>query len=293
VLQPDPKRIAAAYLAKKQGQSKTAGEVVFKKDRSGDEKSWAYHDVPPSERFITDDFNYSPRNMKPLAKVLRASLASLGHTLSAYNTFAKVKSARVSPDGNLGGKGYIQKIQDMRKQYMNIIEALSSITDTLYDETNAPHWAALSRQDPEDRQQIKDLISDVEEIRENPQEWAEEEMAEEFDQEGASSDQPGDSIDQGGDDSIAQGKTASQVRNSLLADRIAKEWIAKHEDQLPGGMADKKSPEDFDAKQLAKGTKVESEHVGTDKAKAQEIAMDHLVEDPRYYDKLETIEGEH
>jgi hypothetical protein len=279
VSQPDPKRIAAAYLAKKQGQTKTAGEVVFKKDRSGDEKSWAYHDVAPSERFITDDFNYSPRNLKPLAKVLRASLAALGHTLSAYNTFAKVKSARVSPDGNLGGKGYIQKIQDMRKQYMNIVEALSAITDTLYDETNAPHWAALSRQeDAEDVQQVKDLISDVEEIRDNPQEWAEEEMAEEF--------------DQGGDDSIAQGKTASQVRSNLMAQRIAYGWLAKHKDQMPGGLGDKKSPSDFDADQLAKGIKVEMEHT-TDPEIAREISLDHLTEDPRYYDKLETIEGEH
>jgi len=284
VSQPDPKRVAAAFLAKKQGQSKTAGEVVFKKDRSGDEKSWAYHDVPPSERFLTDDFNYSPKNLKPLAKVLRGSLAALGHTLAAYNTFAKVKSARVSPDGNLGGKGYIQKIQDMRKQYMNVVEALSSITDTLYDETNAPHWAALSRQeDPEERQQVKELIQDVESIRDNPQEWAEEELAEEF--------------DEGEEDSPKKaakltGKTASQIRSNLMVERIAHQWVAKHTDQLPGGLGDKKSPGDFDAEQLAKGTKVEMEHTN-DRTKAQEISMDHLTEDPRYYDKLETIEGGH
>jgi len=285
VSQPDPKRVAAAYLAKKQGQSKTAGEVVFKKDRSGDAKSWAYHDVPPSERAITDDFNYSPKNLKPLAKVLRGSLAALGHTLAAYNTFAKVKSARVSPDGNLGGKGYIQKIQDMRKQYMNVVEALSSITDTLYDETNGPHWAALSRQeDPEDRQQVKELIEDVEAIRDDPQVWAEEELAEEFDE--------GEQEPPSKGSEMPSGKTASQIRGSLMAERIAYEWLAKHHDQMPGGVGDKKSPSDFDAGQLAKGVKVEMEHT-SDREKAQEISMDHLTEDPRYYDKLETIEGGH
>ena len=278
--QPDPKRVAAAYLAQKRGQTKTAGEVIFKKDRSGDAASWAYHDVPPSERFIGDDFNYSPKNMKPLVKVLRSSLAALGHVLSAYNTFAKVKSARVSPDGNLGGKGYIQKIPDIRKQYMNVIEALSSITDTLYDETNAPHWAAVSRQeDPETRKEVKELIEEAEQIRENPQEWAEEEMEEEF-----------------GNDEKApprlQAKTASQVRGDLLAQKIAYDWLAKYKDQLPGGLADKKQPEDFDEAAITKGIKVEMEHTD-DEATAREISMDHLTEDPRYYDKLETIEGEH
>ena len=43
-------------------------------------------------------------------------------------------------------------------------------------------------------------------------------------------------------------------------------------------------------KQLNKGMKVEMEHT-KDKEKAKEIAMDHLFEDPKYYDKLEKIEG--
>ena len=43
-------------------------------------------------------------------------------------------------------------------------------------------------------------------------------------------------------------------------------------------------------KQLNKGIKVEMEHTN-DKTKAREIAMDHLYEDLKYYDKLEKIEG--
>lgn len=179
---PDPKRVAQAYLARK-AHTKTAGEVVFRKDMSNDANAWAYGGVGPSEREILNDFNYSPRNMKPLAKVLRSTLAALGHVLSAYQSFAKIKSAKVSPDGNLGGKGYIQKIADMRKQYMNVVEALSSISDTLYDETTAPHWSAISRQEEEeDRQEVRELIEDAEQIREDPQEWAEDQMEDEFDE---------------------------------------------------------------------------------------------------------------
>ena len=41
--------------------------------------------------------------------------------------------------------------------------------------------------------------------------------------------------------------------------------------------------------QLEKGIKVEMEHTKS-KAKAKEIAMDHISEDPKYYDKLEKVE---
>jgi len=78
------------------------------------------------------------------------------------------------------------------------------------------------------------------------------------------------------------------------------------EEKLKGGNADNKSFEDLVKKhkrkgkdnsvvekelknQLNKGMKVEMEHT-KDKQRAKEIAMDHLFEDPKYYDKLEKIE---
>ena len=60
-------------------------------------------------------------------------------------------------------------------------------------------------------------------------------------------------------------------------------------DKIPGGLADKKKPSDFDPKKLAAGVKIEMEHT-SDRAIAAEIAMDHLTEDAGYYEKLETIE---
>lgn len=64
------------------------------------------------------------------------------------------------------------------------------------------------------------------------------------------------------------------------------EW----EEQIGGGLAQGKSPSDFDAKSLAEGTMVETEHTD-DFFVAVEIAMDHLEEDPNYYAKLATIEN--
>ena len=70
----------------------------------------------------------------------------------------------------------------------------------------------------------------------------------------------------------------------VLPKRKIEEW----KDQITGGRADKKSPEDFDPKQLAQGAAVESEHTN-DFNMAVEIAMDHLIEDPNYYKKLKKI----
>ncbi len=60
-------------------------------------------------------------------------------------------------------------------------------------------------------------------------------------------------------------------------------------DRLPGGKADDRKPSEFSPRQLAKGEKHETEHT-QERPLAREIAMDHLAEDPRYYDKLEKVE---
>jgi len=178
---PDPKNIARRAMIR------TAGEVRFIKDKSNDASQWAWNDSGPQERKITPDFAFDPRNTKPLAKVLRSTNAALGHSMSAYSIFTKIKSADVSPDGSLGGKGYIQKIAEMRRAYMNVVEALSALSDTLYDEIRAPHWAAISRQeDPEERAEVEQIVEDAVEIKQDPEGWAEdreEEMDEENEEE--------------------------------------------------------------------------------------------------------------
>lgn len=60
---------------------------------------------------------------------------------------------------------------------------------------------------------------------------------------------------------------------------------------IPGGLAEKAglTPAHFDRVQLRRGEKVEHEHT-PNRAVAREIAMDHLTEDPRYYERLEKME---
>ena len=60
----------------------------------------------------------------------------------------------------------------------------------------------------------------------------------------------------------------------------AKKW----KDNIPGGRADKKSPSDYNKKNVEKGHRIEFEHTD-DPDTAKEITIDHLEEFPKYYDE--------
>lgn len=85
---------------------------------------------------------------------------------------------------------------------------------------------------------------------------------------------------------------------SQIARRVAAAWVNES-----GGLADSKSPHDFNSVSIVNGLIVELEHVNRaahealkdipqDVKRAVEIAMDHLVEDPDYYVKLSSMVDE-
>lgn len=65
----------------------------------------------------------------------------------------------------------------------------------------------------------------------------------------------------------------------------------KYQDNLEGGLADDKTPADFDPEQILMGVKVELEHTN-DPMIAMEIALDHLTEIPDYYTRLNKMEDD-
>jgi hypothetical protein len=71
---------------------------------------------------------------------------------------------------------------------------------------------------------------------------------------------------------------------------IAKALVEKGKrvDKIPGGKGDKLKKEDVDPDQLKMGIKVELEHTN-DRKIAEEIALDHLAEDKKYYSKLKKV----
>ena len=63
------------------------------------------------------------------------------------------------------------------------------------------------------------------------------------------------------------------------------EHLTEDVDSLVGGIGDVTAPSNVNTKELSIGVQVEMEHTNDEKI-ANEIAMDHLTEDPEYYSKL-------
>lgn len=131
------------------------------------------------KRNIPKDHPYDPRSLKPLAQALWAASVGMGHALTSYRFISRIKSSTISPDGMIGGRGYVMNINDIRKKLHEACESLSTITDSLYDEINAPHWKPrLAELDENDAEDVERFVEESKAILENPEAGAEEEAKE-------------------------------------------------------------------------------------------------------------------
>lgn len=74
-----------------------------------------------------------------------------------------------------------------------------------------------------------------------------------------------------------------QTPEQQQAEQQPQEGLGK-KDLMPGGQGDDLPDSDFDPESLKRGVAAEMKEHGLDEARAKEIAKDHLVEDPNYYD---------
>lgn len=162
----EAEELFAEVASKVGGISKTAGVVRFVKDYGPGE----------DDRDIDPEYVFEPKEKEPLAKVLWSVSSALGHLIASYSAFMKIKAANISPDGKLGGRGYVQFISAMREGFNECVATLSGIRDTISDEIHAPHWEAANVGTGEyEEALIEEMISDSDEIVSNPDGFVEEE----------------------------------------------------------------------------------------------------------------------
>lgn len=131
------------------------------------------------KRNIPKDHPYDPKSLKPLAQALWAASVGMGHALTSYRYISRIKSSTISPDGMIGGRGYVMNVNDIRKKLHEACESLSAITDSLYDEINAPHWKPrLAELDENDAEDVERFVEESKAILENPEADTEEEAKE-------------------------------------------------------------------------------------------------------------------
>lgn len=131
---------------------RTAGKIEFIRDQG-----------PIRRNVRVQGFEWSPDRLRELSKILWACERAHSYTIASLRLFSRMPAADFSPDGLLGGVGYIQSVKDMRGALGQSVELLSTFCDTLHDEINAAHWAQVSA-DPD----VKSILEDTEETKADP-----------------------------------------------------------------------------------------------------------------------------
>jgi hypothetical protein len=121
-------RITAKVAAAK--SKDTASE---KKSQSGDSRD-------------IGDFEYDKAKAKVLKKVLHNISVSVGTLLAATKDLAMLRGSEITPDGKLGGKGFIMTFKEMKSTLNTAVSDLSDITDTIGDELTNPRWGLSNKE---------------------------------------------------------------------------------------------------------------------------------------------------
>jgi len=111
-------------------------------------------------REIPEDFRYNSKKLKHLKHILHNVTIALGTLTSSLNEFSKLKGPEVSPDGLLGGVGYIIPLKEVKETINSNIRGLSDIADCLADELTNPRW------DTKEDKEVIELIKEKEEVLE-------------------------------------------------------------------------------------------------------------------------------
>ena len=135
--------------------------------------AWNQH--APSERRLDPSHTLNKKCSKQIARVLKSTLMSLGHAMTAYSVLLRLRAETYLPMARSEARLMtIMEIKAMHRQYMNIVEALSAISDTIYDEINADHWLEAQTK------LVQDVLEEIEDIKEDPEEWAEQQRYDGF-----------------------------------------------------------------------------------------------------------------
>jgi hypothetical protein len=65
---------------------------------------------------------------------------ALGGLHEAVKEIASVKAHEISPDGRLGGQGYVMSVKDFKDTLANSMNSVSNLMDTVADELTNPSW---------------------------------------------------------------------------------------------------------------------------------------------------------
>lgn len=125
---------------------------------------------PNHSREGIENFKFQETGLKQIAQTYKHLAEAYNSMVLATNMFSRCKSSEISPDGKLGGRGYILGIRDIRNAMSQCVNAMSDLIDTFHDEVSSPYWKKTT---VEDHPSVKELLSEANEIADKAEDMEE------------------------------------------------------------------------------------------------------------------------
>lgn len=120
-----------------------------------------------SSREGLENFKFNDAGVKQIAITYKTLAAAFMNLTQAVNAFAACKSSQISPDGKLGGRGYVKTIKEIREEFSVITNTMSGLIDTFHDEVNSPYWKKTT---VEDNPIVKEILSQADQMLDKAEE---------------------------------------------------------------------------------------------------------------------------
>lgn len=107
---------------------------------------------------------------KSKAKILKDSLhnmnVALGTLISAMKELSILRGSDITPDGKIGGRGFIMEYKEIKSVVNRVIEDLSNVTDSIADELTNPKWGLKDKELKVVEKEKEDVEEEKEEVQE-------------------------------------------------------------------------------------------------------------------------------
>lgn len=141
-------------------EAEIAKKIARKRLKAAERKNYSEKGFNVGREGIAN-YSFKEKGIKSIAKTYKHLADSFYNMAKAVNTFASCKSSEISPDGKLGGKGYIQHIKEIRVGMAECLNTMSELIDTFHDEVNSPYWKKTT---VEDHPAVKEILNDADSV---------------------------------------------------------------------------------------------------------------------------------
>ena len=98
------------------------------------------------------DFNPDIRALFALEEVLLPLSRAQRNLTRAFTLFVQMKTPKITPDGMIGGRGFVMPLKEAKDTISATIESLARVIDAVDDEiTNNPVWKQLKKKHQEQK----------------------------------------------------------------------------------------------------------------------------------------------